>query len=85
MMSQGAIQECTVSPDELLGAGSIHSGALGVALSIGAIIGLAVWLVVETTTTPIAVALAYAAVSFLVLRYFLPWKDSFADARSQVQ
>jgi hypothetical protein len=39
----------------------------------------------ETTTTPIAVALAYAAVSFLVLRYFLPWKDSFADARNQVQ
>ena len=85
IMSMGAIKEGTVSPDALLGPESIHGGALGVALSTGAIVGLAVRFVVESTAEPLAAAVGYAAVSFLVFRHFLPWEADVADARGRAQ
>lgn len=85
MMSMSAIKEGTVSPAALLGPESIHGGALGIALSTGAIVGLAARFVVESTAEPLAAAVGYAAISFLVFRHFLPWDADVADARGQAQ
>jgi len=80
IVSFGAIQDGDIEPDALPGAGSIHTGALGAALSSAAILGLAARFVVESTAEPIAVALGYAALAFLVLRFVLPDADAIPDS-----
>jgi len=80
ILSFGAIQEGDVDPGALPGAGAVHSGALGAALSSAAISGLAARFVVESTAVPLAIALGYAALAFLVLRFVLPDADGIPDS-----
>jgi len=80
IMSFGAIQEGDIEPGALPGAGSIHSGALGAALSSAAIIGLAARFAIESTAEPLAIALGYAALAFLALRFVLPDADEIPDS-----
>lgn len=84
IMSLGAIREGTLSPDALPGPRSIHTGALGAALSSGAIVCLAVMFAVESPAESIAAALGYAAVSFLALRFVLPDAGSVADGDVEI-
>lgn len=80
IMSFGAIQEGDLEPDALPGAGSIHTGALGAALSSAAIVGLAARFVVESTAEPVAIALGYAALIFVALRFVLPDAEAIPDS-----
>jgi len=84
IMSFGAIQEGDLDPDALPGAGSVHTGALGAALSSAAIIGLAARFVVESSAVPLAIALGYAALMFLVLRFVLPDADGIPDSNIEL-
>lgn len=84
VMSFGAIREGELDPDALPGAGSIHTGALGAALSSAAIVGLAARFVVESTAEPLAIALGYAALAFLALRFVLPDGEAIPDSDAEL-
>ncbi|GAA0670264.1 hypothetical protein ACFQDG_02480 [Natronoarchaeum mannanilyticum] len=84
ILSFGAIQEGDIDPGALPAAGTVHSGALGAALSSAAIIGLAARFVVESSSVPLAIALGYAALAFLVLRFVLPDADGIPDSNAEL-
>jgi len=84
ILSFGAIQEGDIDPGALPAAGTVHAGALGAALSSAAIIGLAARFVVESAAVSLAIALGYAALAFLVLRFVLPDADGIPDADAEL-